>query len=58
VIFDRQHGIPRALDHRTSTAAYDQAIINGKPIPTEPVAGPARRTQMLPLDLWIVDFAE
>jgi murein DD-endopeptidase MepM/ murein hydrolase activator NlpD len=41
-----------------STAAFDQAIIDGKPIATEPVAGAARREEVLPLDLWIVDFPE
>jgi murein DD-endopeptidase MepM/ murein hydrolase activator NlpD len=41
-----------------STEAFDQAIIDGKPIPTEPVIGGAMRSRALPLDLWIVDFPE
>ena len=41
-----------------STAAFDQAIIDGRPIAAEPVVGPARREEVLPLDLWIVDFPE
>jgi murein DD-endopeptidase MepM/ murein hydrolase activator NlpD len=41
-----------------STAAFDQAIIDGKPLATEPVAGPARREEVLPIDLWIVDFPQ
>jgi hypothetical protein len=60
----RSNGVPYLLRHFTatrrgvSTAAFDQAIIDGKPIPTEPVPSPARREQVLPLDLWIVDFPE
>ncbi|MGH8702027.1 MAG: M23 family metallopeptidase [Burkholderiales bacterium] len=41
-----------------STAAFDKAIIDGRPLPTEPVPGPARREQVMPLDLWIVDFPQ
>ena len=41
-----------------STAAFDQAIIDGRPIPTEPVTGGPLRSRALPLDLWIVDFPE
>jgi hypothetical protein len=41
-----------------STDAFDQAIIDGRPIPTEPVAGAPLRSRALPLDLWIVDFPE
>lgn len=41
-----------------STAAFDQAIVDPQPIATEPVAGAAQREQVLPLDLWIVDFPE
>ena len=58
------NGVPYLLRHfistrrGVSTAAFDQAIIDGKPIPTEPVPGPAWREQVLPLDLWIVDFPE
>jgi peptidase M23-like protein len=39
-----------------STAAFDQAVITGEPVPTEPVSGAATRVRVLPLDLWIVDF--
>jgi hypothetical protein len=39
-----------------STAAFDQAIIDGKPIARAPVAGAAIRERVLPLDLLIVDF--
>ncbi|TCO80542.1 peptidase M23-like protein [Plasticicumulans lactativorans] len=42
----------------TSTEAFDQAIVDQQPIATEPVAGAAQREQVLPLDLWIVDFPE
>jgi Peptidase family M23 len=58
------NGVPYLLRDFTatrrgvSTAAFDQAIIDGKPIPTEPLPGPARRTQVMPLDLWIIDFFE
>jgi murein DD-endopeptidase MepM/ murein hydrolase activator NlpD len=41
-----------------STEAFDQAIIDGRPIATEPVAPPGQRENVLPLDLWIVDFPE
>lgn len=41
-----------------STAAFDQAIIDGKPLPTEAVAAPGPRQDLLPLDLWIVDFPQ
>ena len=30
----------------------------GKPIAMEPVASPGPRHDVLPLDLWIVDFAQ
>jgi hypothetical protein len=39
-----------------STAAFDQAIIDGKPIAKELVSGAARHVRVLPLDLSIVDF--
>lgn len=39
-----------------STAAFDKAILDGKPLATEPVAFPGPRERVLPLDLWIVDF--
>lgn len=41
-----------------STKAFDQAIIDGKPIATVPLAGPADHEQELPLDLWIVDLPD
>ncbi len=40
-----------------STAAFDRAIVDGRPIATEPVASPGPRSNVLPLNLWIVDFA-
>jgi hypothetical protein len=39
-----------------STATYDQATVDGKPIANEPVAGPATYERVMPLDLSIVDF--
>jgi len=39
-----------------STAAFDQAIIDGKPIATEAVAQPGPRSNVMPMDLWIVDL--
>jgi len=45
-----------ATSRGVSTAAFDQAIVDGRPIATEAVAGAARRERALPLDLWIVDF--
>lgn len=39
-----------------STAAFVQAVIDGEPLPTLPLPGPARHEGELPLDLWIVDF--
>lgn len=39
-----------------STAALDQAILDGKLIATEPVVPAGPRDGVLPLDLWIVDF--
>jgi hypothetical protein len=56
------NGLPYRLRQFTSTrrgvstAAFDRAIVDGQPIPTEPVVGPAERRASLPLDLWIVDF--
>lgn len=58
------NGLPHRLRHFSSshrgvsTAAFDQAIIDGQPLPTEPVAGPAQRERVLPLDLWIVNFPD
>lgn len=45
-----------AAQRGVSTAAFDQAIIDGKPIPVEAVPLPGARQNVLPLDLWIVDF--
>ena len=56
------NGLPYLLDgfgaslRGVSTAAFDQAIIDGKPISVEPVPSPGARQGVLPLDLWIVDF--
>ena len=56
------NGLPYKLRRFTptsrgvSTAAFDQAILDGQPIPIGPVSGPAQRESVLPLDLWIVDF--
>jgi len=56
------NGLPYLLSHfvstrrGVSTAAFDQAIVDGKPIANAPVPGPAARERVLPLDLWIVDF--
>lgn len=56
------NGLPYRLARFTATArgvstqAFDQAIADGQPIATEPVAGPGPRQGVLPLDLWIVDF--
>jgi murein DD-endopeptidase MepM/ murein hydrolase activator NlpD len=41
-----------------STKAFDQAIIDGKPIATLPLAGPPDHERELPLDLWIVDLPD
>ncbi|MFS8083753.1 MAG: hypothetical protein ACMG51_09895, partial [Ginsengibacter sp.] len=57
------NGLPYRLRQFTaahrgvSTHAFDQAITDGKAIAMEPVAGPGPRHDVLPLDLWIVDFA-
>ena len=45
-----------ATSKGVSTAAFDQAIIDGKPIATEAVAGAALRERVMPMDLWIVDL--
>ena len=39
-----------------STAGFDQSILDGKPIPSEPMQRIGPRGGVLPLDLWIVDF--
>src|SRR5215813_3247833 len=41
-----------------STEAFDQATVDGKPIATEAVPLPGLHEDVLPLDLWIVDFRE
>jgi hypothetical protein len=40
-----------------STAAFDRAIEDGKPLATEALPGAARHERQLPLDLWITDLA-
>lgn len=47
----------RASARGASTAAFDRAILDGQPIAREAVTGPPLRRRVLPLDLWIVDFA-
>jgi hypothetical protein len=60
----QSNGVPYLLRHfaatqrGVSTMAFEQAILDGTPLPTEPVPGSARRNQVLPLDLWIVNFPE
>jgi murein DD-endopeptidase MepM/ murein hydrolase activator NlpD len=55
-------GVPYLLPKFTatragaSTKAFDQAIIDGKPIATVPLPGPPEHERELPLDLWIVDL--
>jgi hypothetical protein len=41
-----------------STAAYDKATMDGKPMETVPLAGPPEHERELPLDLWITDLPE
>ncbi len=56
------NGIPyvlkgfRATRRVTDTAAFDQAIIDGAPIPTEPLSGGAIHSNEYPLDLTIADL--
>lgn len=50
------HGFS-ASQRGVSTAAFDQAIIDGKPIALEAVPSPGARQDVLPLDLWVVDFS-
>lgn len=45
-----------ALQRGVSTAAFDKAIIDGKPIAVEPVPSPGAFVNVMPMDLWIVDF--
>jgi len=42
----------------SSTAAYDKATTDGKPMEIVPLAGPAKHQHELPLDLWITDLPE
>jgi murein DD-endopeptidase MepM/ murein hydrolase activator NlpD len=55
-------GVPYLLPKFTathagaSTKAFDQAIIDGKPIVTVSLPGPTEHERELPLDLWIVDL--
>jgi hypothetical protein len=39
-----------------STAAFDKATMDGQPIETVPLEGPAEHQQQLPLDLWITEL--
>jgi len=48
----------RATRRGASTAAYDKATMDGKPMETVPLAGPSEHEQELPLDLWITDLPE
>ncbi|MEJ8823678.1 M23 family metallopeptidase [Variovorax humicola] len=56
------NGLPYLMDgfsasqRGVSTAAYDLASSEGKPIALEAVPQPGARRNVLPLDLWIVDF--
>lgn len=45
-----------ALQRGVSTAAFDRAIIDGKPMAVEPVPSPGVFVNVMPMDLWIVDF--
>ena len=48
----------QATRRGASTAAYDKATVDGKPMEIMPLAGPARHERELPLDLWITDLPE
>lgn len=55
------NGLPyrlRAFDQRgvARRRPFDQAILDARPIPLEPVPGSASRRSVMPLDLWIVAF--
>jgi hypothetical protein len=39
-----------------STAAFERAIADGKPIAVEPVPSPGAFVNVMPMDLWIVNF--
>jgi hypothetical protein len=41
-----------------STAAYDKATVDGKPLATERLVGRTQHERELPLDLWITDLPE
>lgn len=45
-----------ARSRGVSTAAFDRAIGDGRPIETEGLPGTARHERELPLDLWIADL--
>lgn len=45
-----------ASQRGVSTAAFDKAIADGKPIAVEPVQTPGAFVNVMPMDLWIVDF--
>jgi hypothetical protein len=47
----------RATERGVSTVAFDRAISDGQPIAREPVTGPPVRLRVMPMDLWIVQFA-
>jgi hypothetical protein len=46
-----------ATERGVSTAAFDRAIADGQPLACEPVTGPRGRARVMPMDLWIVQFA-
>ena len=48
----------RATRRGISTAAYDKATTDGKPMEIVPLAGPAKHQHELPLDRWITDLPE
>jgi hypothetical protein len=45
-----------ATKRGASTAAFDKATMDGQPIETVPLEGPAEHRQQMPLDLWITDL--
>jgi hypothetical protein len=46
-----------ATERGVSTAAFDRASADGQPVAREPVTGPPVRVRVMPMDLWIVQFA-
>jgi hypothetical protein len=46
----------RATERAVSSEAYDRAASTGQPLEVEPLHFPALHQNVLPLDLWIVDF--